>query len=211
MLRMTNNQTGGPAWSLATIPAQQILVDALSEGNEEAINFFFSERGCARLLHKLARDWAQRVNSPLDEAGDLFTEAALKLAASKFAALRVWRRNPNCHLVHWISRVVINHFKNVARRRNKERAVLTTLLDEWTCPLADRMSALRLQAIFDAMESLRPADREVIEFVLQGYSIEEIAAALQISFSAANARRHRALQALRQRVRRDNPDLFQPG
>lgn len=190
---MTDSQTD-QAWSLATIRTQQILVDALSEGNEEAINFFFSERGCRRLLHRLAHDWAQRVNSPLDEAGDLFTEAALKLAESKFAALRVWRHNPDCHLVYWISRVVVNHFKNIARRRKKERDVFAALLDEWTPPAS--VPNTLLQAIFDAIESLRPADREVIEFVLQGYSIEEIAA---------------ALKALRQRVRRDNPDLFQPG
>lgn len=196
----------GQRWPLTTIDGQKIFVDALITGDKEAIELFFSEQGFSLLLWKLAHQCAAEIGSALSEAGDLYSEAARKLLEGEFAVLRAWRRKPTCRLNHWVSRVVLNHFKNIKRRRRLERLVHTVLPEGWTS--VDPASHPLVSIVREALEELQPGEREVLELLLQGYDYQDIAAKLHLSAQVAATRRSRALASLRERLLKSHPHLF---
>ncbi len=182
------------------------LVDRVLAGDPDAIATFFSKEVLGGVLWALAHKWSRYLGPPLYEPDDLFLEAAEKLSADQFAALRSWRRDPQCHLVHWVTQVVNNHCKNLLRRRMLEQSIFTALPEGWDPP-ANGSDPLVEHAI-GCIQQLPQQAREVIELFLDGYSHEEIARKLSLTVTAVTVRRHRALKAASDLARRDYPDLF---
>jgi RNA polymerase sigma-70 factor (ECF subfamily) len=139
-------------------------------------------------------------------------ELALELTAETFAVafekrgrFRWMGKSPGAWLFGIAKRILFRHLR---RRDVESRAVqrlgiqLPVLDDESTRRVEELLDGAALrEAVRDALDGCRPADREILQLhVIEGRPYPEVAAALGCTVNNARVRMHRALARLEERL-----------
>lgn len=141
-----------------------------------------------RRLHRLALSWCR----DRSVADDLVQETFLK-AIRHLGQLR----DVNS-LDAWLSNILFNNWRDHIRsRRDAEDIDELNELEEFALDCEDEKRDV-IGRVHDAIDSLPPAQREVLALVdLHGYSYDEVAALLNIPIGTVNSRISRARETLR--------------
>ncbi len=159
-----------------------------------------SQRELYQRLYDYALKICYRYVSRLEEAEELANESFVKL----FKNIRQFDtgRNgePEALLKGWFKRILIN--TNIDHLRRKHLKLSGDEIQDDNPLFADNsatgMDKLMYLEIIEAIRLLTPAYRTVFNlFVIEGYSHEEIAAALEISVGASKSNLSKARQNLR--------------
>lgn len=196
-------------WSKATIPECQDLIWAMIAGVPDAIELFFSERGFGPLI----RDAVWRYGSSIPQwkynAEDLFNEAVVAIMPNDFQSLRTWLHAPRCQLGTWIYQIVKNTCIDIYRGNATEETYQELLGEIFSNRRVSQQEVKRIKRIvWSTLPHLSPKYQEVITLKLEGYTIQEIARIVGISFRAANSRYDRAKDELKKVLSEHWPELF---
>lgn len=179
----------GPARPESTFRAteDEALVRELRDGAPGALRRLFDAHAPRlwRLLYRVTGDY--------DDAHDLTQEAILH------ALRKIHRYDGRGSFAGWIARLGLNVARDELRKRRRRAERLTRAPPAAPMPSpGDPLIAARVQA---AMDALTEDERMVVVMhELEGYTHEEIGAALGIAAGSARSRLSRARARLRERL-----------
>jgi RNA polymerase sigma-70 factor (ECF subfamily) len=193
-------------------PEDSELIQRAAHGDQSALGRLFnrhSERLRRMISVRLDPALAARVD-PSDVVQESLMEATRKL--SDYCSKPSIPFYPWLRKIAW-ERLVHMHTRHLAAQRRsvrREAAMEVRLSDASALALVDRFTASQTspsrgvvrkelqRRVRNALEQLETSDREILVLrYLEGLSIEEIAAILEISTGAASMRQLRALERLR--------------
>jgi RNA polymerase sigma-70 factor (ECF subfamily) len=142
-----------------------------------------------------------RLTGSREDARDLAQETFIKAYQS------LERFNPASRFFPWLYTIGLNHGRNFLRDRKVQRDCFTDLRENGTemdCLPARRKNDADLLDLYRLRKALRELPLEYREAVVlhfrEGFSMKEIAAALDLTVSGAKMRIHRGLKRLRQMI-----------
>ncbi len=180
-------------------PTEDALLAALRQGHPEAYEQLIEQYadGVYRVAYRL-------LQNPQD-AEDALQETFLTVY------LQIGDFRGDAKLSSWLYRIVTNKALDILRRRQRKTDAATEALEDLGEETAERLAApqsvlpedwLERREIAELIEqglaALSPRLRAAfVLFEMEGLSMQETAAALNVSLSTAKVRVHRARQALR--------------
>ena len=149
------------------------------------------ERLLARLRPRLVA-WARGLTGEPDAAEDLAQEAMLRVDRS-LEGFEVGGFLP------WSYRILLNLQRDRSRTVARRRSILAAAADE--LPVPGRPGPDPSEAVRAFLADLSPQQRAVFQLVdLEGWSFDEVAAALDVTPSTARVHLHRARRTIRARI-----------
>ena len=176
---------------------EDALVAAAKQGQAEAFATL-----CEAHARRLIRN-AQRVTRNREDAEDALQNAFLS------AFIHIKNFNGRSSFSTWLTRIAINSALMTLRKKRRSREILITssesgadgvvweVLDSSANP--EKLYAQREEEriLREAVRELRPTIRQAVEFQLQELSMEESAAMMGVSLTAAKGRLFHGRRALR--------------
>ncbi len=194
----------------ATLDANaSALVARAAQGDQEAWNALAALY--AKRLFALAKSRLRDEQLAEDVAQSVFVTLAQKLKGPEGAGYTEQGRFES-----WLFRIAMNRVRDVARKQQRRREVLTDAPEDHASSSAAKPNAESedrsddLDALRQAMRSLPAQDREVIELRHHaGLSFKQIAAALDHPVGTVLARHHRALRKLKELIQAQDAPVSQ--
>jgi len=176
---------------------EDALVAAAKQGQAEAFATL-----CEAHARRLIRN-AQRITRNREDAEDALQNAFLS------AFIHIKNFNGRSSFSTWLTRIAINSALMTLRKKRRSREILITssesgadgvvweVLDSSANP--EKLYAQREEKriLRETVRELRPTIRQAVEFQLQELSMEESAAMLGVSLTAAKGRLFHGRRALR--------------
>ena len=176
---------------------EDALVAAAKQGQAEAFATL-----CESHARRLIRN-AQRITRNREDAEDALQNAFLS------AFIHIKNFNGRSSFSTWLTRIAINSALMTLRKKRRSREILITssesgadgvvweVLDSSANP--EKLYAQREEKriLRETVRELRPTIRQAVEFQLQELSMEESAAMLGVSLTAAKGRLFHGRRALR--------------
>ncbi|MFA5411234.1 MAG: sigma-70 family RNA polymerase sigma factor [Candidatus Omnitrophota bacterium] len=144
-----------------------------------------------------------------DNINDLFQDFFLLLAEDNFKKLRSFQGKNGCSLATWLKQVVVNYTIDYLRKfkpavsldeENDEGLSLKDVLADGSTPISDTLAAQDdLAHLKDCIKRLDIDDKYFLELYLnQGLTLEELRRVFKISRPAADMRKTRLIERLRE-------------
>lgn len=183
-----------PGRSSQEDPRTRALVMAVQDGEEAALKLLFSIWNPRFLAH------AARLSGERDAAVDIVQEAWLSMIAS------MARLNDPGRFRAWAYRIVTNKSADWARRRVRERKMMTDLSAEMELGAAaapDPEASSEARRLRRLVAALPFAQRALLVlYYVEGFTVTEIAEALSIKTGTVKSRLHFARRSLRHQFER---------